>query len=144
VELESQITEIQKLYPQIYHACHAEHIRAASSEVSLSGRDSAILAHLSVDALTSPSKLAQHLKVSAPTLSEALSKLEGLGYVKIERNQDDERRQKIYLSAKGLDAMKKSSVLDSAKLSDLLSKLSQDDRKRAIEGLALLAQASLS
>ena len=141
--LEKEITEIQLLYPRIYMACHTEHVRAASNEAKLSSRDSAILAHLSVEELTNPTKLAKHLKITLSTISEATAKLEELGYVKAERDQNDERRQKLRLTARGLDAMKKSSVLDSEKVGQLLSRLSPEERKKAVEGMGLLARAAI-
>jgi len=124
-------------------ACHTDHVRAASNEAQLSARDSTILAHLSVDELTSPSKLAKHLKITLSTVSEATAKLEELGYVKCERDQNDERKQRLRLTAKGIGAMRKSSVLDFEKVGKLLSRLSEGDRKKAIEGMTLLARAAV-
>ena len=43
------VLEIQRLYPQIYLACHVDHVRASSTEWRLSSRDSSILAHLDTD-----------------------------------------------------------------------------------------------
>jgi DNA-binding MarR family transcriptional regulator len=143
MELEAQATEIQKFYPQIYHACHTEHVKAASSDVRLSSRDSAILSHLTMDDLSRPSNLAKHLNISASTLSEALTNLQELGYVKSQKDQNDDRKQKVFLTDRGLDAMKKSSVLDSKKLVRLLSLLNVKEREIAVEGLALLAKAAL-
>src|SRR5215831_2784658 len=103
--IEAEVAQVQVLYPRIYMACHVNHVRAASSEVGLSSRDSAILAHLTVSELTTPSKLSKHLGISMPTLSEAMAKLVALGYVRTERNQDDERKQKLSLTKKGIEAM---------------------------------------
>src|SRR5687767_1913780 len=112
----SEVIQVQTLYPRIYHACHGDHVRAASSGVQLSDRDSAILAHLLAPGLSSPSKLARHLKISAPTLSETLGRLTELGYVRIRRDEEDQRRQKIQLTPKGQEAMSRASVLDAARV----------------------------
>jgi hypothetical protein len=40
------ILEIQRLFPQIYLACHVDHVRAASTPWDLSSHDASILAHL--------------------------------------------------------------------------------------------------
>lgn len=141
--LDGDAIRVQMLYPRVYMACHTDHVRAASSEAQLSSRDSAILAHLSVGELRNPTGLARHLKVSPSTLSEALAKLSELGYVRIRRDEADERRQKLELTPKGLDAMSRTSVLDYGRVVRLLERLSAKDRKRAIEGLALLADAAL-
>jgi len=130
------------LYPRIYIACHADHVRAASSEGILSARDATILAHLQDDGLTSPSTLAKHLSVSKATLSEAVAGLIHLGYVASETHQDDERRKRLQLTEKGLAALSRSSVLDYGKLKRLLDKLSSEERRSAIHGLSLLASAS--
>lgn len=143
-DLEAQVTEIQMLYPRIYMSCHTEHVKARSSEVQLSARDSSILAHLSVKALTRPSALAKHLDVAPSTLSEALHNLVGLGYVKAKTDPDDERRTEFSLTPKGVSAMKAASVLDSQKVATVLNRLSPEDRTRAIEGLRLLADAAVN
>jgi DNA-binding MarR family transcriptional regulator len=139
---ELEVLEVQTLYPRIYMACHTEHVRAASSAVRLSSRDSAILAHLSVPALAQPTRLARHLKIGLSTLSAATSRLAGLGYLRSERDPEDERRQILKLTPEGQAAMKASSVLDSAKVARLLSRLTPSQRKKAIAGLALLAGAA--
>src|SRR3712207_6488864 len=95
---ENDVTEVQIHYPRLYVACHKEHIRAASSDAQISDKDSAILAHLTVEELATPSKLAKHLRISPSTLSEALSRLIGLGYVRAETDDRDERRQRLNLA----------------------------------------------
>lgn len=122
--LEQQVTEIQALYPRIYMACHVEHVKARSSDVHLSARDSSLLAHLSVKEFARPGELGKHLGVSPSTVSEALHNLVGLGYVRCKTDSDDERRVGFSLTPRGVEAMKRSSVLDSEKVADLLSRLS--------------------
>jgi hypothetical protein len=40
------VRALQRFYPQIYFACHADHVRAGSTAHSLSSRDAAVLSHL--------------------------------------------------------------------------------------------------
>jgi DNA-binding MarR family transcriptional regulator len=141
--LETQVTEIQVLYPRIYMACHTEHTKARSSEVQLSARDSSILAHLSVKELSRPGPLAKHLDVAQSTLSEALHNLVSLGYVSSKTDPNDERRTEFKLTAKGIAAMKTASVLDSQKVAAVMDRLTPEQRLSAIEGLRLLADAAL-
>jgi DNA-binding MarR family transcriptional regulator len=142
--LDTQVTEIQMLYPRIYMACHTEHTKARSSEVQLSARDSSILAHLSVKELTRPGPLAKHLDVAPSTLSEALHNLVSLGYVSSKTDPNDERRTEFKLTANGISAMKASSVLDSQKVAAVLNRLKPEERMCAIEGLRLLADAAVT
>jgi DNA-binding MarR family transcriptional regulator len=122
-------------------ACHVEHVRARSSKVKLSARDSAILAHLSVKEFRRPGTLARHLGIASSTLSEALHGLVSLGYVTVRAESDDQRRAEFKLSESGIEAMKASSVLDSRKVTEALSRLSPEKRKKVVDGLRLLADS---
>ena len=86
--------------------------------------------------------LARHLGVSASTLSAAIKRLTALGYVARTRDERDGRAVALRLSPQGARAMQGGSVLDSRRVSMLLSRLQTADRVRAIEGLALLAHAA--
>ena len=140
--MDRDVLRVQMLYPRIYIACHADHVRAASAEGMLSARDATILAHLSQESFTSPSSLAKHLNVTRATVSEATTKLIELDYVTSEPDFDDERRKCIRLTDKGLEALSRSSVLDYARLKGLIDKLTADERGQVIAGLELLAGAS--
>jgi DNA-binding MarR family transcriptional regulator len=140
--MNKDIFALQQYYPRIYLACHTEHKRAKSSDAGLSMRDASILAHLSADEFISPTRLARHMNITKGTLSEALAKLIGLGYVTAEVDDDDGRRQNLKLTEKGVRALSESSVLDYDKIEKLLGYLNGDQRRRAIDGLALLAMAA--
>src|SRR5688572_32901610 len=75
------VFEVQRLYPQIYLACHHDHVRAGSTKWNLSSRDASVLAHLDVDKGSSPRSLGAHLGVVPSTLSATISRLERLGYI---------------------------------------------------------------
>src|SRR5438128_2286354 len=79
--LDQAVRIIQVSYPQVYLACHTRHQRKRSTEHRLSPRDASILAHLREDVPTTPSRLAAHLGIGRPTLSEALKRLDALGFV---------------------------------------------------------------
>jgi DNA-binding MarR family transcriptional regulator len=135
------ITEVQRLYPQIYVACHVDHVRASSTKWKLSSRDSSVLAHLDPHEPTSPRELASHLGVVPSTLSAALARLERLGYITSEPVSRDQRKRALRLTAQGVQAMTSTSVLDRDRLGAALARLSDRDRKAAVRGLALLAGA---
>lgn len=136
------VLELQRLYPQIYLACHVDHVRASSTEWRLSSRDSSILAHLDSDAGMSPKVLAAHLNVAASTLSAAITKLVELGYINSDPAQSDKRHRELRLTQKGEEAMAATSVLEADRVAALLERLSEPERDAALRGLRLLARAA--
>jgi len=134
---------VQRCYPKIYLACHARHIRAASTPYRLSSRDSAILVHLSETTAITPSRLAAHLGVHGSTLSAAIQRLENLGYLMRTPSARDRRVVGLYLTPQGSEAMSATSVLDARRVAAVLSSLVPRDRTRALRGLELLASASM-
>ena len=140
--LDQAIEHIQFAYPQVYYACHVRHTRKKSNPFHLSTRDAEILVHLSRSVPTSLSSLARHMDLAASTLSEAVSKLVGHGYlVKMPRVGDDRRQVGIVLTPKGVSAVRASSVLEAGRLKAVLGRLSARDRDAVVTGLTQLAQA---
>jgi MarR family transcriptional regulator, organic hydroperoxide resistance regulator len=133
---------VQIAYPQIYFACHTRHIRRASNAARLSAADSTLLAHLDEARAARPTALAKHLGVAASTLSAAINRLGRLGYVSLDRAAKDGRAIDLRLTAKGVAAMQASSVLDSNLVAGMLARLSPAERKRALDGITLLARGA--
>ena len=140
--LAEDVSEIQRLFPQIYFACHVDHVRAASTPWDLSSHDSSILAHLDRGTPISPRALAAHLGVAASTLSAAITRLNELGYLTSKPASSDRRQRELRLTARGSDAIASTSVLDAKRVARLLNQLKPDDRAAAVRGLQLLAQAA--
>ena len=136
------VTEIQRLYPQIYIACHVDHVRSVSTQWKLSSRDSSILSHLECDRPTSPRDLATHLGVAPSTLSATIARLERLGYITSAAPDGDRRKRELRLTPKGSEAMSSTSVLDFERVRAALTQLNETERKQAVRGLALLARAA--
>ena len=139
---DEDVFEIQRLYPQIYLACHTDHVRATSTKWRISSQDASILVHLDREAGMSPRALAGHLGVAPSTLSAALSRLAELGYLTNEPGKTDRRKREIRLTARGAEAIASTSVLDAARVQALLKKLKPAERKAAVRGLALLAEGA--
>ena len=140
--LAQAIERVQFCYPQVYYACHTRHDRARSTMAHLSARDSEILVHLDRRTPMTLSALAAHMDLSRSTLSEAVTKLESLGYIAKDRRADgDRRRIGLVLTGKGVDAVRANSVLEAPRLRTVLSRLSKRDQAKVIEGLELLASA---
>jgi DNA-binding MarR family transcriptional regulator len=133
---------VQTAYPQIYFACHTRHVRRTSTATQLSATDSTLLAHLDEDDAVRATALAKHLGLAASTLSAAIGRLAALGYVIQRRDARDARAVELLLSAQGAAAMQASSVLESARVRKMLDALRPAERKRALDGLSLLAKAA--
>jgi len=140
--LDDAVATVQLTYPQVYHACHTRHHRKRTTEHALSARDAAILAHCGIESPILPAKLARHLSIAPSTLSEAIKKLTQAGYVqRVAKVEGDARRSGILLSAKGLRAVRETSVLESARLTAVLAEASPADRAAIAMGLTKLADA---
>ena len=139
---DDDVFEVQRLYPQIYVACHTDHVRAASTEWRISSQDASILVHLDREFGISPRELAAHLGVVPSTLSAAIARLSELDYLTSKPSETDRRQRELRLTARGAEAISSTSVLNAERVRALLNKLNPDERKAAIHGLALLAQAA--
>jgi DNA-binding MarR family transcriptional regulator len=141
VTLNQAVERIQFCYPQIYYACHTRHARPRSSPFRLSSRDSDILVHLDTATPTSLVPLARHMDLAASTMSEAISRLEGLGYVAKSSGAPDRRRVDIVLTPRGAAAVRAASVLEARRLAAVLARLRPSDVAAVTNGLGLLARA---
>src|ERR1044072_8689363 len=102
---DDDVFEIQRLYPQIYIACHTDHVRASSTKWRISSQDASILVHLDRDSGLSPRALAAHLGVVPCTLSAAIARLSELGYLTSKPNDADRRQRELRLTPRGAEAI---------------------------------------
>ena len=137
------VRDVQRYYPILYHACHVDHVRARSTPLRLSSRDASLLAHLDTVEPMTVGQLARHLAIGLPALSATVTRLVRLGYASRERRPEDRRHVGLRLTPAGESAMAGASVLDSARVTAMLSRLTPADRQRAVSGLAILARAAL-
>lgn len=135
---------VQRSFPKIYLACHVDHVRAKSSRHHLSTHDASLLAHLDETNPLLAGQLARHLGISNSTLSAALKRLAGLGYLLRAPAKADRRQFELRLTAAGAKALSASSVLDARRVAGVLAALPAAQRRRAVDGLALLATAALA
>jgi DNA-binding MarR family transcriptional regulator len=139
---DEDVFEVQRLYPQIYIACHTDHVRAVSTKWRISSQDASILVHLDRDSGLSPRALADHLGVAPSTLSAAIARLAKFGYLTNEPNGTDRRKRELRLTARGAEAIASTSVLNAERVRAILKKLKPAERKAALNGLVLLARAA--
>ena len=138
MEIEEALIRVQSAYPRIYLACHTRHQNARTTPHQLSQRDGSILSHLDDRRPIAQSALARHMGVAKSTLSAALASLEEHGYV---ARRPEGKELLLLRTPQGSKAMSRGSVLESGRLRRLLSALSEPERKAAVKGLELLAQA---
>lgn len=139
---DDDVYEVQRLYPQIFVACHTDHVRAVSTRWRISSQDASILVHLDREVGSSPRALAGHLSVAPSTLSAALARLEKLGYLTNNPAEKDRRKRELRLTPRGAEAISATSVLDAERVRAMLKQLKPSERKEALHGLALLAAAA--
>jgi len=142
VSVGEAMTALMTLYPRIYFACHTRHVRDPQTQRLLSRHQASILDHLDELEPTTVADLAAHMGVTPATMSIAIDRLERKGYVVRLRDAKDRRRVHVRLTTAGVRIKEASSVLDPERVQRLVGRLSDQDRKRALEGLALLAQAA--
>jgi DNA-binding MarR family transcriptional regulator len=133
---------LMALYPRIFFACHTRHVHDPQTHRRLSRHQASVLDHLDeVDPMTL-NDLARHMGVTAGTMSLTIDRLERKGYVARLRDTSDRRRVHLRLTSAGVRVREANSVLDPARVEELISILAADERNAAIEGLALLARAA--
>ena len=133
---------VQTCYPQIYLACHTAHATRRLSRSGITPRDSSLLAHLDERVPVSPTALARHLGVGKSALSAAVKRLVRLRFIRVDRSARDRRRVDLRLASEGTRVMRQSSVLEADRVARLLRVLSISERRAALAGLTLLANAA--
>jgi MarR family transcriptional regulator, organic hydroperoxide resistance regulator len=136
------VAQVLAYYPQIYFACHVRHRRDPQSQRELSERQSSVLDHLSEETPVSLKELAQHLGVTASTMSLMVDRLVEGGWVERGKDPGDARRVALRLTAAGARMTAGGTVLDPSRVQAVLDRLDPTERQAALNGLALLARAS--
>ena len=130
------MTAVMTLYPRIYFACHTRHVRDPQSQRLLSRHQASMLDHLDEIEPTTIMDLAGHIGVTAATMSLSIDRLERKGYVVRLKDAKDRRRVHVRLTSAGVRVREASSVLDVPASRRLVARLTDEERARAIEGLA--------
>ncbi len=134
--------QILEHYPRIYFACHVRHRREPKSGKVLSERQASILDHLDENETMTLKDLAEHMGVTAATMCIGVNRLVAGGWVRRDQDPNDRRRVCLRLTRAGGRMKAAQTVLDSDRVRKVLRRLSADERRDALRGLALLARAS--
>ena len=86
--------------------------------------------------------VARHLGISKSSASERVKSLERRGLLTRRRDPQDERRLSIVLTDTGVARVRQDSVLDLVRLAAALRKISAEDKRALLAGLARLAAAA--
>jgi DNA-binding MarR family transcriptional regulator len=138
----AEIGILLEAYPRIYFACHMRHVRDKQNGQEVSAHQASILDHLDTKQGTSVLEIARHLGVTASTMSLSLDRLERANYIRRERDSIDRRRTLIHLTTAGERIKRQAKVLEPELVGALLDRLPAPQRKQALAGLQLLAEAA--
>lgn len=139
--ISEDVFAILRDYPRIYLACHIRHPPGRKQPGPITGRDASILAHVAVGELR-PGDLAGHLGLASSTISEAVKRLIGLELVAVRLLAHDGRAKTLRITGAGRAAIENQSVLDAGVVALALKSLSPTKRRKAVDGLRILADAS--
>lgn len=138
----NEVHAFLRFYPQIYLACHRRHVRNGRAGKILSLNQASILDHLDDVEPTNLRSLARHMGVTPSTMSLNVDRLVAASYVCRERAQSDARQVELRLTETGSRLKQKQNALEPELVRRLLKRLKREDRKKALEGLGLLASAA--
>src|SRR5262245_24269955 len=130
-------------YPKIFFACHTRHRSDPRTRRRLSAHQGSILDHLDEVDGTSLMDLARHMGVTPSTMSLNVDRLERKGYVTRQRDSHDRRRLMLRLTAAGVRVKEAQSVLEPARVREMLAQLNENERRAALAGLETLARAAM-
>jgi DNA-binding MarR family transcriptional regulator len=136
----SDVEIVLSALPRILLACRVRAVSGGATTVS--AHQGQILSQLDRDDPTMVTELAASMAVTASTMSLNLKRLREAGLVVCERDPDDRRVMNVRLTEAGERAKTALRPLDAEKVEAMLESLWPEDRRRALEGLAVLADAA--
>lgn len=138
----SDIDVVLGSLPRIHAACRTRELRDVGGDTSLTSHQLGILSHLDALDPTMVTELADYLGVTASTMSLNLKRLEAGGYISRERDAEDRRVMNVLLTPVGERLRDEASLLDPFRVDGMLRELQGADRRTALQGLVLLAEAA--
>ncbi|MGE8037170.1 MarR family winged helix-turn-helix transcriptional regulator [Lysinibacillus sp. NPDC093692] len=130
------IKDINNYFTSIYYHLHSTH------EDSISHQSVRILQMIQKEAEVTVRDIAELLNISHNTASEHIKKLERNGWVKKERDSDDQRKVHIHLTTEGLLVLKKNTELNDKKLQHALNQLTEEEQQLILQAFRLLSEVA--
>ena len=140
----ADVAQVFRDYPRIYFACHRRHVRDPRTGRRVSAHQVSILDHLDAEQPMAISDLAEHMGVTAATMSIAVGRLVQQGYVTRVLDPVDRRKAQLRLTDAGVRVCAANSVLEPSLVEAMLAELSERERRAALHGLALLGRAAVA
>lgn len=137
----SDVQVVLGAFPRIDEVCRARPV-AASAAAPITTPQARVLRQLDEHDPMMVTELADHLGVTPSTMSLTLSRLQRDGLIRRERDPDDRRVVNVRLTPEGERMRQATASLDPDRVDALLRVLRPEDRRRAVDGLALLAEAA--
>lgn len=138
----SDIDTVLHAVPRILFACRERKVRDPGSGKPVSAHRAGILSHLDQEDPTMVGELAEHLGVTASTMSLTLKRLEEVGYIRRDRDPSDRRVTNVRLTEAGARVRDAQSLLDPERVARMLLMLGPTQRAEALRGLRLLMDAA--
>ncbi len=138
----SDIETVLHAVPRILFACRERRVRDPGSGKAVSAHRVSILSHLDDEDPTMVGELAEHLGVTASTMSLTLKRLEEAGYIRRDRDPSDRRVTNVRLTEAGARVREAQTLLDPERVARMLTTLGPAQRADALRGLRLLVDAA--
>jgi DNA-binding MarR family transcriptional regulator len=127
---------------RIRHACRAPFVRDPGGGPRISAHRARVLAYLDEEDPAMVGELAEHLGVSASTMSLTLGRLEEAGYVRRDRDPLDGRVVNVRLTRAGARARDARRDVDPERMDRLLAFLTPEERPEVLRALVRLGAAA--
>lgn len=140
--LEEEVGKLMGFYPKIYFACHTRHVEDKELNTRLTSNQASVLDHLDEYEPVTLFDLAMHMGVTPSTMTTTINRLDALGYIAKEKDEKDGRKVNLTLTTEGERIKRAKSVLDPELVANMLARLTDAEREKALTGLGLLAYAA--
>jgi len=127
---------------RIRHACRTPFVREPGGGARVSAHRARVLAFLDETDPSMVGELAEHLGVTASTMSLTLKRLEEVGWVRRDRDPLDGRVTNVRLTGAGARARESQRELDPERLHRLLALVDPAARPDVVRSLAHLGEAA--
>lgn len=138
----SDVAHVLGSLPRILEACRTRDVADPDTEVRVSEHQARILRQLDDRDPTMVGELADFMGVTPSTMSLNLKRLEEAGCIRRSRDPDDRRVMNVVLTDTGRRIRDRASLLDPGRVDAMLRSLRPSERKHAVQGLAVLAEAA--